>query len=351
MDSIRTPRRVKVALVLVLGVLVLGTMGYMVLEHLTAEDALYTTVSMMTTVGDVVYPLSAAGRAFTIVVMVAGIGSVLYTFGVVAEYVVEGHLGSTIRRHFMTKKIETLRDHSIVCGFGRVGSQIVEDLQKAHMPFIVIDNKETSVERSLRSDHLTLAGDATTDAVLEEAGIGRAKCLLAATDDDSRNISITLSARHLSPGLFIVARANHPETEVKLKLAGADRVLSPYTIAGHRMANLALRPGVVEFFQSIARVGNTELAIEEVLLSGRSPLVGQTMEAAQRSPMGGATLVALKKSSGLVTASQPNIRIETGDAAIMVGAPGHLTAFAQANGAATARDMGEGAKDMQEARC
>lgn len=332
LESLARTRRLRLALLLVLGVLLLGTLGYMQLEQLTLVDALYTTISVMTTVGNVVHPLSDAGRTFTILVMVLGIACVLYAFGVVMEYVIEGHLSSTIRRRRMKQKIMALREHTIVCGFGRVGSQIAADLRTVQVPFVVIDDKERSAENAMQNGYLTLQADATTDAALIAAGVGFAKCLLAATDEDSRNISITLSARHLSPALFIVARANHPETDVKLKLAGADQVLSPYTIAGHRMANLALRPGVVEFFQSIARVGNTELVIEEVLLSSNSPLIGRAMTDAPKIVTDGAILVALKKGSRLVPGLRPDVVIERGDTALVVGTPEQLVSFARGNG-------------------
>ena len=143
----------------------------------------------------------------------------------------------------MENKIATLRNHYVICGFGRVGSQIAEDFATAHVPFVVIDEKENTVQNCIQRGYLALQGDATGDEVLRKAGIEHAKGLLAATDSDADNIYITLSARHLNATLFIVARANHAETEAKLKMAGADRVLSPYAIGGHQMANLALQSG------------------------------------------------------------------------------------------------------------
>jgi len=239
-------RSLRVAGLLVLGMITIGTLGYMQIERLSFLDALYTTVSMMATVGDTPFPLSAAGRTFSILVMVLGVGSLLYTFGVVMEYILEGHLSLAVRRRLMDNKIGALHNHYVICGFGRVGSQIAQELEAARQPFVVIDEKDTSIQGCLDIGYLVVEGDATSDAVLREAGIPHAKCLLAATDNDSTNISITLSARHLSATLRIVARANHAETEVKLKLAGANEALSPYTIAGHRMANLALKPEAKE---------------------------------------------------------------------------------------------------------
>lgn len=236
-------RHLTIALFTVLSVLVLGTVGYMLIEQLSFVDALYTTVDMMATVGSASHPLSVGGKLFTIGVIILGVGSLLYTFGAGMEYIIEGHFSSAIRRRVMDNKIARLRNHYVICGFGRVGSQIAEDFSTANAPFVVIDENETTVQRCIERGYLALQGDATSDEVLREAGIQHAKCLLAATENDANNIYITLSARHLSTSLFIVARANHAETEAKLKMAGANQILSPYTIGGHQMANLALQAG------------------------------------------------------------------------------------------------------------
>jgi len=212
----------------------------MLIEQFSFVDALYTTIDMMATVGSVAHPLSTPGKVFTMAVIVLGVGSLLYTFGVGMEFMIEGHLSQAIRRRFMDSKIAALRNHYIICGFGRVGSHIAGDIATAHASFVVIDEREDTVRSCVQRGYLALQGDATSDAVLLEAGIEHAKCLLVATDNDTHNIYITLSARHLSSKLFIIARSNHDEAEAKLKLAGADRVLSPYTISGHQMANLAL---------------------------------------------------------------------------------------------------------------
>ena len=233
----------------------------------------------------------------------------------------------------MEHKIAALRNHSIVCGFGRVGSQIVEELAAAHISFVVLDERENNVRACLERGYMALQGDATSDDVLREAAIEWAKSVLVATDDDAHNISITLSARHLNSQLFIVARANHDETEAKLRLAGADRVLSPYSIAGHRMANLAIRPGLVEFFDTITKAGGVELAVEEVVVSPLSPLVGKTMLEAQNILSDGAMIVALKKSDGLVPGSRLEAHIRAGEAIIVVGTPEQLAAVQHINSA------------------
>jgi voltage-gated potassium channel len=231
----------KIASILVLSFLGIGTAGYMLLERLPFIDALYTTVAMMTTVGVVIHPLTESGRIFTIFVILFGVGTLLYTLGAGVEFMIEGHFSRTIRRYLMDNRIAALHGHAIICGFGRVGSQVAEDFAAARRPFVVIDADENNVQLCVAHHYLVILGDATNDDTLREAGIQRARDVLIATDNDAHNISTTLSARYLNHNLAIVARANHNETEAKLKLAGADHVLSPYTIGGHRMANLSLQ--------------------------------------------------------------------------------------------------------------
>jgi voltage-gated potassium channel len=324
-------RHLRMAIPLVLGVSVLGTVGYMLIEKFSLSEAFYTTIGMMSTVGHVVRPISELGRWFTIGVIVLGVGSLLYTFGAVMEFMIEGYFSEAIRRRFMENKIAKLRNHAIVCGFGRVGSQIVEEFVAVRLPFVVIDELEGNMRACAQRGYLMLQGDATSDAILREAGIERAKCVLVATDNDAHNISITLSARHLNRNLFIVARANRDETKAKLKLAGANRVLSPYAIAGHRMANLAIQPGVVDFFETLTKAGGVEIAIEEVVVSPTSQLVGKTVIEAQNTLRSGAMVVALKRPNGLMPSPRLEARIEGGDTVIVVGTPEQLAAFQQKN--------------------
>jgi voltage-gated potassium channel len=326
-------RHLRIALALVLGVIIVGTAGYMLIDQFPFVDALYTTVGMMSTVGHVVHPLSEAGKLFSVAIIILGLGSLLYTLGVVMEFVVEGHMSQAIRRRFMDNKIAALRKHYIICGFGRVGKQVAEEFAPARVPFVVIDEQESNIQECVQRGYLALQGDATSDELLCKAGVRQAKGVLVATDNDAHNIYITLSARHLNSGLFIVARANHNETEAKLKLAGADRVLSPYRIGGHRMANLALRPGVVEFFDLATKAGSTELAVQEVVLAPTSPLIGKTMMDVQKILSDGTMVIALKKPDGLVIGFHQTARVERGDAVIVVGKLQQLTAFTQKNAA------------------
>lgn len=332
MRNIPAPlRRLELAGILVLSVLIIGTVGYMFIEQLSFVDALYTAVDMMATIGNVVHPLTPAGRIFTIAVVIFGVSALLYTLSAGMEFMIEGHLSRVVKRSFMENKIAKLRDHAIICGFGRVGSQIVEDCVKAHKRFVVIDAKEENIQVCLQHGYLAVQGDATSDAVLREAGVQRAQCLLVATEDDAHNISITLSARYLNSNLFIIARANHDEAEAKLKRAGANRVLGLYALGGHHMASLAFQPGVIELFEVITQAENMELAAREIRLEKASPLIGKTVVEAQNALNNGLVLVALKKHHGLLVSPRRETLIEEGDTMIVVGVPDQLTGFNESN--------------------
>jgi voltage-gated potassium channel len=325
-------RHIRIAIILVLGVLALGIAGYMLIERYSFVDALFTTVDMMSTVGTAAHPLSDHGRLFTIVIIILGVGSLFYTLGATMEFMIEGHLSKAIGRRIMDRKIAALRNHCVICGFGRVGSRIAEEFAAARKPFVVIDENEATVQHCIQRGYLALQGDAASDDVLRESGVQHAQALLVATDDDANNIYITLSARNLNPNLLIVSRANHDETIAKLKQAGADRVLSPYAIAGHRMANVALQPTVVDFFDTLINAANPELAVQEVILPVDSPLIGKTIVDAQNMLTDGTMILAIKKPGGLVMGSRLETRIEGGDAAIIVGTPEQLSTVARKSG-------------------
>ena len=324
-------RHLRIAISLVLGVLALGIVGYMLIEHFSFIDALFTTVDMMSTVGITAHALSNYGRLFTIMIIILGVGSLFYTFGVIMEFIIEGHFSQAIGRRIMDRKISTLRNHCIICGFGRVGSRIAGEFAAARKAFVVIDENEETVQRCIQKGYLALQGNAASDEILREAGIQYAQALLAATDQDANNIYISLSARNLNPNVLIVARANHDETVVKLKQAGANRVLSPYAISGHRMANLALQPNVVDFFDTLINAENPDLAILEVILAAGSPLIGKTIADAQNTLTDGTIILAIKKPDGLVIGSRLETRIESGDAAMVIGTPEQISAFARKN--------------------
>jgi voltage-gated potassium channel len=261
-----------------MAVMVLGTAGFVVLEGWGAWDALYMTVITMTTVGfHEIHPLGPAGQAWAMVVALAGVGLIFALAGVVAEtMVIEVTSGKREARR-MTRQIEALRDHYVLCGFGRVGSTVARQLRHEGVPVVIIDDIPESLERARRDGFLVVAGDATDDTTLRAAGLERARGIITTVDSDASNVYVILSARAINPGLFVVARANQAGAEGRLIRAGADRVVSPYTMAGRRLANLALRPRVVDFVDAALSHGELAFALEEVTLTPGGGVVGRSV--------------------------------------------------------------------------
>ena len=251
-----------------------------VIEGWSFLDALYMTITTITTVGyDEVHPLSDTGRIFSIFLIVGGVGGALYTLTTVVGYFVEGQFGSTLGRRQMKNRIARLKDHFIICGYGRVGQEVARAFAGDGMPFVVIDSSQERIVQAEKDGFPYLLANATEDEVLKEAGIEKARGLVSAVGGDVDNTYITLSARGLRPDLFIAVRASDREAEVKLTRAGANRIVSPYSIGARRLAMLALRPAVVDFIDTVSYGPGRELKLENIAVSDNSPLAGTTVEA------------------------------------------------------------------------
>ena len=246
----RTESEFRVIYVLIAFTLIIsgGTIGYVVIEGLGWLDSLYMAIITVTTVGFAeVRPLTDQGRGFTIALLILGVGGIFYAFGVVGEYLLSGHLGGLLWRRRMDSEISELKDHVIVCGYGRTGIHVAGELMRQGRPTVVIDSSEDAVSAAIDSGHLAIRGDAGDDELLRMAGIERASGLVAAVAPDPDCLMVVLTARSLAPDLPIVARAEQEVSEPKLRRAGADRVVSLYRIAGRRMAEMAIRPDFAEF--------------------------------------------------------------------------------------------------------
>ncbi len=255
-----------------------GTFGYVLLLGWSFSDALYMTAITLTTVGfKEVHELNDLGRAWTMLLSLAGVGIIFGTVGIVAETFVAEALSGKREKRRMTESIERLRDHFILCGFGRVGATVAREFEHSGIGIVVIDSMAKSVEAAMREGHVTIEGDATHDDVLISAGIAHARGLIATVDSDAQNVYITLSARALNAKLFIVARANEEGSEAKLRQAGADRVVSPYARAGRQIAELATRPRVADFIDFALSHGELAFSIEELEVVAGGPLAGQTV--------------------------------------------------------------------------
>lgn len=274
----RIRRWVAIWLVVVLSIVAAGTAGYIVLLGWSFSDALYMTVITLTTEGfREVRELDDRGRVWTMLVAVSGVGIIFGTVGFVAETFVAEALSGRRQRQRMERTVQALRDHIIVCGFGRVGATVARELEHAGVPVVVIDTVAHSIEEARAAGHLVVEGDATHDDVLVRAGVQRAKALITAVDSDATNVYVTLSARSLNPKLFIVSRANEEGSEGKLRQAGAHRVVSPYTRAGRQIAELATRPRVADFIDFALSHGQLAFTIEEVEVAPDGPLAGRTV--------------------------------------------------------------------------
>jgi voltage-gated potassium channel len=334
LSAVRIP--LKWFVVAILAIVVAGTAGYMVIEGWSLVESVYMTVITLSTVGfSEVRPLSPAGRVFTAGVIVAGVVSVTSFFAALAQYIVSGELTGSLRRSRMQRRIEELEGHFIVCGFGRVGQQVVLDLLDRGRACVVIEHQADALATTPR-DAATLEGDATDDATLAAAGIARAGGLVAATGDDATNLFITLTARTLSPTVTIVARANQPASEPKLKRAGASHVLSPYTLSGRRIARQLLCPSVTEFLDVVMHSAGLELVLEECRVEERGGLTRKTVaEADVRRETGANILAVRRRDQGAIVTNPPSeMRFEPGDVLIALGTVQQLAALRRVAGEA-----------------
>jgi voltage-gated potassium channel len=290
-------RRILIVLVAFLAVAVYGTVGYATIEHFPLLDAVFMTVITITTVGfEEVHRLDGPGEIFTITVIILGVAGFLYTFGIIVE-LLSGDRWQAYRRYRkMEAQLQALRRHVIVCGYGRTGKKVVSELKQQGVPYVVVEMNPDPLEDVRRDGELHVQGDAANDDVLHLAGLDRARALVSAVDSDERNVYIVLTARSLSPRLYIVARSSYPDSVPKLERAGADRVVSPYTASGLRMAALAMQPAVVDVLDIVTQRG-TRMSIEELLVP--SALAHEVTAGELRRS--GAMLLAVRSRDGAIS--------------------------------------------------
>ena len=323
-EPFRALRGVRNAILLLVAVVTVGTVGYMVFEGWGFLDAFYMTVISITTAGyNEVRQLDTSGRLWTMLVLVSGIGILFYGIVAFVELAVGGTIQKYLGRRRMDSRISKLKDHYVLCGYGRVGRQVAEELAQEGVSFVVIEKDDGNAEECAEHGYLELLGDALEDEVLEAANVRRAKALITALDSDAANVFITLSARKMNPDLFIVSRSDSDKSAAKLEIAGADRTLSPYSVGGRRLASMATQPSVVDFLDVVSR-GNREIEfrLEEFLVDKNSPLAENTIGELNVFEQTGARILAIiGENRQFTTNPTAEKQISTGDTLIVLGTP------------------------------
>lgn len=306
---------------MLLAVLAGGTAGYMLVEGWNVWDAFYMTVTTVATVGyGEIHPLSPRGRLFTVALIFGGVGTALYTVTLLATMIVEGGLHRRLEQRRAARMLEHIKDHFIVCGYGRIGSIIAAELHQQGVPLAVIERDPERVRQAVDRGWLAVEADASREEVLAKAGIHRARGLITAVGTDAENVFTVLTARVMRPDLFIIARVESDDAEHKLRRAGADRVISPYQIGATQMVQTALRPAVVDFFHLATSSDRLDLSMEQVHIKDDSPLANQTIVDAGIRQRFGVIVVGIKRAGGGMDFNPPPEAVmRSGDELVVLG--------------------------------
>jgi voltage-gated potassium channel len=325
----------RLSVVLLIGVIAGGTVGYTLIEGWDLWDSLYMTVISVTTVGyKEVHPLTRGGELFTMIVLTVGVATVLYTFSFFMARLVEGDLQArwTLRRR--ERMLDELDKHFIICGFGRIGHIIAREFARQSVPFVIIERDAERMQEAIELGYLAVEADASTEAVLQRVRIERARGLIAAVSTDAENVYAVLTARLLHPTLFIIGRAETDDAKAKLVRAGADRVLSPYQIGGLQLAQTALRPAVVDFVQLATSSDNLDLNMEQVRIARGATLAGRTIIEANLRQRFGVVVIGIQRADGRMEFNPaPDVAMEADDYLVVLGRSENLRELeAVANG-------------------
>lgn len=310
-------RRIATTATLALLIMLVGTLGYRILEGWPWLDAVYMTVITLTTVGfGEIRPLTDQGQLFTIFVILSGAGVFAYALSSTAEIISSGQLAKFIQWN----RRSNLKDHVIVCGYGRVGQFVAAELAREGTPFIIIDRDDAAVDSCQQKGYQVIQGNAASEETLEKAGIARAKALIAAVNSDAENVFIVLTVRSIREDIRIISRSNYEESFAKLQKAGADHVISPYALAGNKMVHTISRPQVSQFIDVVLQSENTELYMEEVDIQPGSPIAGRTLGASRLRNEVGVTVLAIDlPGKKVVTHPEANTPLPVGARLIVIG--------------------------------
>lgn len=318
--------RILVIVGAIASVLLIGTVGFVVIEDYSWFDAFYMALTTVSTVGyGEIRHLHTAGRIFNSFLILVGVTAIFLGVGAMTQTIIELELTGYFPKRRMKRMIEKLKDHYIVCGYGRVGRAAVTELQRAEVPFIVLDRNEAKVERAIHTGVIATLGDSTLDEHLRAVGISRAKGLIAALATDADNLFLVISAKTLNPMLNVASRVIEEEAEPKFRRAGADAVFMPYNMAGSRLAQSILRPHVVEFLEVATAESEMKVSIEQVKVGGGSEFVDKSIRQLQLRKQVGVIVLAVRKQDGqMVFNPDPDTLIQSGDYLIAMGSDSQL---------------------------
>ena len=317
----RLTRRFLIILLAIAGTLAIGTVGFTVIDHYPPFDAFYMTLTTMTTVGYAeLHPLSRAGRIFNSFLIFFGVTTIFIAIGAMTQTIIELEFGDAIGKRRTKRMIDNLKNHYIICGFGRVGRGAASELQHAGVPFVVVDSSPERVERAMHAGMLAVAADATRDETLTQVGIAQARGLVAALATDADNLFVLLSAKGLNPGLYVATRAAEEGAEVKMRRAGADAVFAPYAMTGHRLAQSMLRPHVVQFLDFTTNDIGKDISIEQVRVAEDSEMAAHSIQEMRLGRDLGVIVMAIRaRDGGMMFNPSADTLIRPGDYLIVMG--------------------------------
>lgn len=324
---------IRTALLIFLGLITVGTVGYMIIERLSFWEALYMTMITVSTVGyrEIVLP-SRAGEIFTMIIIVSGLAAVVYVTTAMVDMLLEGRILELMGRRKVLRELQDLTGHSVICGYGRVGRQIARECQARGTNVVVIEKEPAVLEACLNDGFLAVKGDAAEESVLRNAGLERASGLVTALSSDADNLFVTMTARMIRPDIFIVGRCNSDETESKLYRAGADRAISPHNVGGRRMAALLLKPMVCDFLDVVTHGELVELVLEDISVEPEAAVVGRSIRDVLVDDLKGIGILGLKRPKrDFVVNPGGDTVFDSGDILIIQGSAEQVKALKKAS--------------------
>jgi voltage-gated potassium channel len=314
-------RQTLISILLSIALILGGSFGYMIIEGWSFFDSLYMTVITIATVGfGEIHPVSVPGRVLTLVLIFLGVGYFLYVAGSIIQVLVEGRIRHVLGRRKLHRRIQRLKNHYIVCGYGRIGRALTRHLTQRYLDVVVIEQNQERLSRMDEDGILYLLGEATSEEMLIKAGIRQAKGIVTAVGTDADNVFLVLIAKQINPDIFVVARASQNATKKTLSAAGADKVVSPYDLGARRMAHAILRPTVIEFLEMAFADDATDVQVEELPVSADSPLAGVSLMESGIRQNYNLIIITIKKADGSMHFNPgADTHIEAGDTVIVVG--------------------------------